>query len=67
MLFGKANFEVKSMYYCNSNYYVKSGYVVNHIPQVVSMNEVGSFNFGEDPGDILDDVRLMEEIEKLTR
>jgi|GEM_PF-5346061 len=55
------------MYYCNSNYNVKSGYVVNHIPQVVSMNEVGSFNFGEDPGDILDDVRLMEEIEKLTR
>lgn len=55
------------MYNFDDKVHVRSGYVVNHIPLVFSMNEVGSLNFGEDPGDILDDIRLMEDIEKLTR
>lgn len=67
MLFGKATLEVKSMYSFNSEFNIRNGYVINHIPQVISTNGLGTVLFGEDPGNIIDKLQYTDEIVKLTR
>ncbi|MDF2531073.1 MAG: hypothetical protein K0Q65_654 [Clostridia bacterium] len=55
------------MYTLNSEFNMRNGYVINHIPQVVSTYEFGSVLFGEDPGSIIDEIQYVDQIEKLTR
>jgi hypothetical protein len=55
------------MYTLNSEYNMRNGYVINHIPQVVSANDFGFLLFGEDPGNIIDEIQYIDQIEKLTR
>lgn len=55
------------MYSLNSEYNVRNGYVVMHIPEVVSTNILGTVLFGEDPGNIIDDLQYNDQIAKLTR
>lgn len=60
-------YEVKNMYNFSSDYNVRNGYVINHIPQIISTYEFGSVLFGEDPGNIIDEIQYLDQIEKLTR
>lgn len=55
------------MYTLNSEYNVRNGYVINHIPPVIAGNEFGTVLFGEDPGNIIDEIQYVDQIEKLTR
>lgn len=55
------------MYSLNSEYNVRNGYVITHIPEVVSTNELGTVLFGEDPGNIIDEILFIDQVEKLTR
>jgi len=55
------------MYNLNSEYYVGKGYEINHIPQIIPLNEFGAILFGEDPGNIADEVQYTDLIQKLTR
>ena len=55
------------MYNFSSDYNVRNGYVINHIPQIISTYEFGSVLFGEDPGNIIDEIQYLDQIEKLTR
>ncbi|MDF2840543.1 MAG: hypothetical protein K0Q99_1315 [Clostridia bacterium] len=55
------------MYNFDSEYNVRNGYVVNHIPQIIPINEYGYLLFGEDPGNIMDEPHFVDQIEKLTR
>lgn len=55
------------MYNFTSEYNVRNGYVINHIPQVISSNEFGTVLFGEDPGNIIDEIQYVDQIAKLTR
>ena len=64
---GNSNFEVKRMYNFNSEYNVGNGYVVNHIPILVSQHDYGIPLFGEDPGSIIDELQYEDQIDKLTR
>jgi hypothetical protein len=66
-LSGKAMFEVKNMYYINDEKNVQKGYVINHIPPIISTVGFGSVLFGEDPGNIIDDISHDDQVEKLTR
>lgn len=66
-LFGKPIFEVKNMYTLNSEYNIRNGYDIDHIPEPVSATLVGTVLFGEDPGNIIDDIDYKDEIVKLTR
>jgi hypothetical protein len=67
VLSGKAIFEVRSMYNLNSEYNVRNGYVINHMPPVISTSQFGFVLFGEDPGNIIDDIQYDDRIAKLTR
>jgi hypothetical protein len=64
---GKTIFEVKNMYNFSSEFNVRNGYVINHIPQLIARNEYGLVLFGEDPGNIIDEIQYVDQIEKLTR
>lgn len=55
------------MYNFSSEFNVRDGYVINHIPQNYSINELGTVLFGEDPGHILDEAHYFDKIEKLSR
>ncbi len=55
------------MYSLNSEYNVRNGYVINHIPEIISTNILGTVLFGEDPGNIMDELQYDAEIAKLTR
>jgi hypothetical protein len=55
------------MYNFNREYNVRNGYLVNHIPQIIPLNEYGYLLFGEDPGNISDETQYDAQIEKLTR
>lgn len=54
-------------YSLRSEYNVRNGYMINHIPLVVSSTETGTVLFGEDPGNIIDEIQYKDQIEKLTR
>lgn len=64
---GKAMFEVKNMHNLYGEYNVGNGYVINHIPPIITSSEFGSVLFGEDPGTIIDDIQYEDKIEKLSR
>jgi hypothetical protein len=66
-LSGKAMVEVKNMYNGNGEKNVRKGYVINHIPPVISTVGFGTVLFGEDPGNIIDDISHDDQVEKLTR
>lgn len=51
----------------NSDYGIRDGYNINHIPILVSQHDYGIPLFGEDPGSILDEIQYSDKIEKLTR
>ncbi|MDF2521371.1 MAG: hypothetical protein K0R84_1999 [Clostridia bacterium] len=55
------------MYSMNSEYNVRNGYVITHIPEVLPIYESGLVLFGEDPGNIIDEEQYIDDIEKLTR
>ena len=67
VLSGKAIFEVKNMHRLYGEYNVEDGYVINHMPPIISTSGFGSVLFGEDPGNIIDDIQYDDKIEKLTR
>lgn len=50
-----------------SKYNFENGYVINHIPPIISTSQYGSVLFGEDPGNIIDEIQYNDKIEKLTR
>ena len=60
-------FEVKNMHNLYGEYNVGNGYVINHIPPIITSSEFGSVLFGEDPGTIIDDIQYEDKIEKLSR
>lgn len=66
-LFGKPIFEVKNMYGINNEYNIRNGYVVPHVPEIEPTNELGTVLFGEDPGNIIDEVFYIDHVERLTR
>lgn len=55
------------MYTLSSEYNIRNGYDIDHIPEVVSATLVGTVLFGEDPGNVIDDIDYKDEIVKLTR
>ena len=64
---GEAMLEVKKMNKLYGEYPVGHGYVINHIPPIITTNEYGSVLFGEDPGSLIDEIQYDDKIEKLTR
>lgn len=64
---GETMFEVKNMRNLYGEYHVGDGYVINHMPPIISTSGFGSVLFGEDPGNIIDEIQYDDQIEKLTR
>lgn len=64
---GKDIFEVKSMNSLYSEYNLGNGFVINHIPPIISSSQYGLVLFGEDPGNIIDEIQYADKIEKLSR
>lgn len=67
MPLGNAIAEVKIMNSFDSDYGIRHGYNINHIPILVSQHDYGMPLFGDDPGSLLDEIQYTDKIEKLTR
>lgn len=58
---------LSSDYTLRSEYNVRNRYVVGNIPQPISAVDTGYVLFGEDPGNIIDEISYIDQIEKLSR
>lgn len=55
------------MYNFRSEFNMGNGYVINHMPPIISTSQYGSVLFGEDPGNLIDEIQYDDKIEKLSR